>query len=133
MAFLSVLASLLVGGVSAAWTTTAAQAAEPATQTHGSRAVILVTGNVATPMIPQMIEASRVEPLTASGCTGAPPGISGQFGVCITVNGSGTYVSTVVTSAYASYNGCSAAELLRNGTVIKQAPTVCYGNPTTYC
>lgn len=133
VAILSLLLTVLLGAVSAAWTTTAALAAEPVTQTHVHGSTILVTDNVATHIPPQMIAASQVEPLTASGCTGAPPGLSGQFGVCITVNGSGTYVSTVATSAYASYNGCSAAQLLRNGTVIKQAPTVCYGNPNTYC
>ncbi|SHF04330.1 hypothetical protein SAMN02745225_02325 [Ferrithrix thermotolerans DSM 19514] len=74
-----------------------------------------------------------IKPMDASGCTGAPPGLSGEFGFCISVSGSGTYVNWIRTSAYAYNDGCSVAQLLRNGNVIMQMPQVCYGNPTQYC
>ncbi len=110
----------------------AAQGADPVAVTHGCLSNIVVSENVAIQIPPQLTHNSLFTPLTASGCTGAPPGL-GQFGVCIRVTGYGTYVSNVVTSAYASYSGCSSAQLIRNGAVKKQAPIVCYGNPNTYC
>jgi hypothetical protein len=45
---------------------------------------------------PQII---GIKPMDASGCTGGPPGLSGEFGFCISVSGSGTYVNWIRTSA----------------------------------
>jgi len=64
--------------------------------------------------------------LDASGCTGAPAGLSGTWGYCIGIVGDGTIVQQIKTSAYTTYSGCSVAQILINGVVTFQKPEVCY-------
>ena len=124
---------------SAAWASSGSgsSSAISADSTPGSRPMgrkILVLSNTAVAVNQSSAGAiNTLVPMTASGCTGFVTGLSGQFGICIGVNGSGTDVSTISASAYALYDGCSAAQIVRNGEDIKQAPTVCYGNSTTLC
>ncbi len=71
--------------------------------------------------------------MSASGCAGTPV-MSGTWGQCIGIAGSGNWVQQIKSSYYASDSGCSVAQILVNGVVILQAPEVCYtvatGQPT---
>jgi hypothetical protein len=69
-------------------------------------------------------QTTGIKPKNASGCTGGPPGLSGEYGFCISVSGSGTHVNWIRTSAYAYNDGCSVAQFLRNGIVIMPIPQV---------
>lgn len=128
---------LIIGGFNILFRTGTTSASTFPVQSASSPeagAEISILHNTAVPSIaPVSSDADFVRPLSSSGCTGVIPGLNGEFGVCISVNGSGTYISTISTSGYALHDGCSSALLLRNGSVIKQAPTVCYGNTTTIC
>lgn len=71
-----------------------------------------------------------IAPLNSAGCTGYLPGLSGQFGWCIAVDGTGLNVSWVKTSGFTNQAGCSVAELLVNGNIGFSMPQVCYTGGT---
>ncbi len=82
-----------------------------------------MTGPSGTKPVARVVASNGVTPLSASGC---------NLSVCITVIGTGLYVSDWSTTAYPSTTVCSFAAYWANGVVIATSNQVCGKSGDTF-